>query len=207
MATRRNTAWPWATCLWPGLPQLWWRGDSLGLAAAVLLAMLVNLCIAASWVWPELLSPNHRMVCWLTAGGIWLACLPWSYWAMRGIVSGGKASETLLIAAQTNYLKGNWVEAESLLKRQLRQEPRDIESRLLLAAVYRRTDRCDQALSQLRRLSRLEESAPWQREIAYEQVRITPHVSPEVAEGEPEENCNEEDQDSAVPPAANRSAA
>lgn len=183
MATRRSSVLPWVTCLWPGLPQLWLRGDSLGLVAAVMLAAHVNLCIAASWVWPELLTPSHRWACWLAAGAVWLACLPWSYWAMRGIVSGRKGGETLLIAAQTEYLRGNWVETESLVKRQLRRDARDVEARLLLAAVCRRTGRFDEASRQLRRLARLDEAEHWRREIVEEQERITELLSPpEMAE-------------------------
>ena len=117
----------------------------MGLVAAVLLAAHVNLCIAASWVWPELLTPSHRWACWLAAGAVWLACLPWSYWAMRGIVSGRKGGETLLIAAQTEYLRGNWVETESLVKRHLRPDARDVEARLQLAPHCRPTGRGHQA--------------------------------------------------------------
>ena len=45
------------------------------------------------------------------------------------------------------YLRGNWLEAESLLQRLIRESARDFDVHLLLATLYRRTRRYDEASS------------------------------------------------------------
>jgi len=79
--------------------------------------------------------------------------------------------------ALTEYLQGSWFEAEAILGRLLRQVPRDVEGRLLLATVLRRTQRHDEALEQLDRLERLRDAARWSREIADERQRIAEAIA------------------------------
>jgi hypothetical protein len=74
--------------------------------------------------------------------------------------------------AQTEYLKGHWTEAESLLRRRLATAERDVEARLMLATLLRRTKRPDLALEQLHEMERFDESVHWEFEIRRERELI-----------------------------------
>lgn len=75
--------------------------------------------------------------------------------------------------AQQCYLRGDWVAAEQKLLRLLKQDTRDIESRLMLATLWRHQGRGEEALRQLDRLERLEAASEWQYEIAAEREALT----------------------------------
>jgi hypothetical protein len=55
-----------------------------------------------------------------------------------------------------------------LLVRQLKGQPGDVESRLLLATLLRHIKRYDEARRELAHLEKLERALPWQTEIAAE---------------------------------------
>ena len=158
------------TCLWPGLPKLWYSGGWSGLLTACAFGALVNGLIASSLLWPEVAPTALRMVAlsaailwWITAGILALRDLP-----ALASDEGGAVNQGLFGLAQTEYLKGNWIEAEAHLRRLLRKRPHDVESLLLLATLQRRTNRGDQARQQLQQLSRLEAAKVWQVEIRCE---------------------------------------
>ncbi len=160
---------PWATYLWPGLPQLWFCGFWSGLALAAGFAVLLNLLLLASLVWVELLSSPHLRLGWLAVGILWFgsAVLSAAY-ARRGATRGATSAEALFRDALSEYLQGSWFEAETILGRLLRLHPRDVEARLLLATLLRHTRRYPEALDQLDRLERLRDAAKWTQEIAAE---------------------------------------
>jgi hypothetical protein len=141
------------------------------LALAAGFAVLFDLLVVASYVWVELFSPRELRLGWMAAGVVWGAA---------AILSLGfcDASPTSTLAerwyreALREYLQGSWFEAEALLRRLLRSYPRDVEGRLLLATLLRRTKRPDEALDELDRLDRLRDAARWSREIADERQRI-----------------------------------
>ena len=164
----------WLTLVWPGLPQLWFAGSWTGLALAVGFAAVLNLAIVTSRLWTELLSPESQMLVWLAAGGIWTASAALSARWVAGLrLSGPQAAdEDLFNAAQNEYLKGNWYEAEVALNRLLERNILDVEARLMLASLLRRTGRRDEATTQLARLSRTDGVERWQLEIARLKQRI-----------------------------------
>ena len=59
-----------------------------------------------------------------------------------------------------------------LLKRRIANAPRDIESRLLLATLFRHSRRLDQATQQLNDMQRFDESLEWDFEIDRERQLI-----------------------------------
>ena len=69
------------------------------------------------------------------------------------------------IQAQTEYLRGSWADAQTLLETLLERRPRDSEARLLLATLLRHSRRLTKARQQLEILERFDESLPWQFEI------------------------------------------
>ena len=80
--------------------------------------------------------------------------------------------DTLFIQAQREYLGGHWEEAELLLKRRIDHAPRDMESRLLLATLFRHSRRLEQAGEQLSEMNRFDESLEWDFEIDRERQLI-----------------------------------
>lgn len=157
--------------LWPGLPQLWYGGGMSGLVLAIVFALLLNVAILATFVWPELLSPPVRMLAWAAAA---ILCLVSAALASRhGSGLNRPADERdLFQRGQAEYLQGNWYQAEALLQQLLRRNPRDIEARLMLATLLRHARRLDDAKAQLRLLQRWERSSAWKVEIENEWERL-----------------------------------
>lgn len=162
--------------LWPGLPQLWLAGLWSGLVLAAGFAVLFDLLLVASFVWVEWLGPLSLRLGWMAAGLLWGGSAILS----AGFVARAPASasaDRLYRKALTEYLQGSWFEAEAILGRLLRQAPRDVEGRLLLATVLRHAQRYDDALEQLDRLERLQRAADWSREITDERQRIAEAIA------------------------------
>lgn len=161
---------PWATYLWPGLPQLWRRGSWLGLAVAVGFSLVVNLAILASLFWIELLSGRVRTSVWLGIAVFWVGSAVVAYRSRGpGLPAGNfEKDEDGLCAAIEQYLKGNWFEAERVLENLLRQNPRDIEAGLMWATLMRRQGRLDEAAKELGRIERFEGHQKWEVEIRRE---------------------------------------
>ena len=166
---------PWATYLWPGLPQMCRHGSWSGLAVAIGFAGLLNLGLAASLVWCELLTPGVRTIVWAavlaTWGGSVVVSSRGERTADQAAQEAGQQNDTFREASD-HYLKGNWFEAERILVDLLDDDPRDVEAQLMLATLLRHTGRRDEAARHLDRLERLEQSAMWQWEIARERQRL-----------------------------------
>jgi hypothetical protein len=145
-------------------------GSWTGLLLAVSFAAVVNLLLLASLVWGELVSAALLRGLWLSAGAIWLVAACVSGWRRRGSVveSAAAESEDLFRTAQSEYLQGNWIAAESVLRRMLEADARDFEARLLLAALLRRTKRYKEARRELGCLERLDRASLWTPEIEHE---------------------------------------
>jgi hypothetical protein len=169
----------WFTLVWPGLPQLWFAGSWAGLAMAAGFAAVLNLGIVTSRLWTELLSPESQTLIWLAAGGIWTASAALSARWVAGLRMAGPSAvdEDLFNAAQNEYLKGNWYEAEAALNRLLDRNIVDVEARLMLASLLRRTGRRDEAATQLSRLSRTDGAERWHLEIGRLKQQIADDAS------------------------------
>ncbi len=160
---------PYIICLWPGLPRLWIRGDWAALAIAVAFGVALNLVLVSSFVWTELLPPSFNRIGWLILGTVWLASVFQAYRSLPHLREPPRVDDRgLFIQAQAEYLKGHWFEAETLLRQLLRHCSRDVDVLLMLATLYRRTKRYDEAATQLDRLDRLDEACKWRTEIAQE---------------------------------------
>ena len=153
--------------VWPGLPQLWHAGFWWGLVLAAGFAVLVDLLLVASFVWVELFGPLDLRLGWLAAGSLWGASAILSI-GFHPRERDTASADLLFREALNEYLQGNWFEAETVLARLMKSAPRDVEARLLLATLLRRTGRHDLALEQLDRLERLRDAVKWTREIARE---------------------------------------
>lgn len=159
---------PWATYLWPGLPQLWTRGSWSALAVAAAAAALLNLALLGTFAWSELIVPDLRSALWVALGTAWTAAAVFSAVHERrhgGLVGGDTGA---FAEAQEHYLKGNWFEAERILASLLREDARDLEARLMLATLLRHTRRYDEAGGELDVLVRFEGAGKWELEIGRE---------------------------------------
>ncbi len=159
-----------ALAAWPGLPQLWRRGSSAGLAVACLFAALVNTLVLCQFVWDEVASPALLNVGWSVAVGFWVASALFSAhkWPAPLEALAPVPRQDLFPEALIQYLQGNWVAAETLCRRLLRLQERDTEARLLLATLLRRADRKPEALRELEQLAGQTGAARWYREIVGE---------------------------------------
>lgn len=181
---------PYWTCLWPGLPALWFKGDLWALGWALPFTGLLNVALASTFLWPELLTEGWQSATWLLAVGWWCVGAGLSAWRMESLLGAAidRTAEDLFRAAQSSYLRGNYFETEATLERLLAAWPDDIEARLLLATLLRRTGRLKEAMKQLETLSQYDAAARWQLEIDGELRRIRAETEqPEPAQAGPEE--------------------
>lgn len=178
--------------LWPGLlpltryPSLW------GGVSCVAFATLFNLALAGTILWPELFSATARTVTWVLVAIVWGGAAGYTaVWNRRD----QRRSQVdlncdLLPRAMEQYLKGNWFETEHLLGRILRKNPRDVDAALMLATLWRRTERYEEAQRLLDRLSRLEAAAKWQLEIEREK-RLLGELAQATAQQEQDNRAGE----------------
>jgi hypothetical protein len=132
------------------------------LLAAVAFGAALNLVLVSSFVWPELLPSPLIILSWLVVFGVWCLSLIRSYRSLPELLNmEGVGDRGLFIQAQGEYLKGHWLEAESLLQQLLCQSPRDVDAHLLLATLYRHSRRVDDAWERLSLLQRLEGAERW----------------------------------------------
>jgi hypothetical protein len=159
------------SCCWPGLSRLWLAGDARGLLEAVGFAAAVNAALWVSGLRAEPLSMAWLALIWVALGVVWSVSAWRAYRGLPGLYaeSDGSADEGLFIQAQGEYLRGHWFEAERLTLELARRFPCDVEAQLLLAAVYRRMKRFEEAKRRLNDVARLDRGAKWELEVSQEQ--------------------------------------
>ena len=171
----------WIASLWPGLWRAW-QGEWRGLALAVSFAIGLNVALLSSFGSADglvggLPQRTVAVVSWLLVLGLW----SWGLiLARRGRLVVQATSDIdvelateQLRQAQQEYLRGHWIEAETLLRRLLRENSRDMEAQLLLASVQRRTRQWNEARKTLRVLQATGPAAgKWLMEIEAELARI-----------------------------------
>jgi hypothetical protein len=185
-----------ALCLWPGLAGLWLGGHWGSLFVALAFSLLLNAALANSFLWPQLLGSTFGWIAWPCLFVAW--CL--AFWSARQLPEMAEKSpnpsretdDTLFILAQTEYLKGNWEACCRVLEDLLRTDPRDLESRLLLATVFRRTGRKSEAREQLATFRKFDGSQQWMFEVQRElRLLDEPAVSSEGASPQPDADLDQ----------------
>ena len=186
---------PWATYLWPGLPQLWQQGLWSGLVLAVGFGMLLNVALLASFVWVELLGPAWLRTLWLTLGSVWAlsaAATAWHGWGVAPRLV--RSAEAMFREALSEYLRENWFEAEQAVHKLLDAHERDVEGRLLLATLLRQTERYAEATAQLARLELLKDAQKWALEIGVEKQLLAERREQGTRESITEETVSDANQ-------------
>lgn len=164
----------YAACLWPGLPELWYRGEWSGLPAAMSFAGALNFLLVSRFIYPEWLQPSLvRIACWV-AVGVWIMLVTRSIHRLPALLyprAVGPGPDPFPRAHRL-YLQGSWGEAEGVLAECLQIDARDCQALLLRAAIYRRTERWEAAELTLDLLDRLESADPWGLERERERERL-----------------------------------
>ena len=159
-------------CFWPGLKETWAGASWLAFAWCTGLALGCNLCLAGTFLWPTSLPPVVIPVAWFAVAMVWIL----GVWRELRCYSPAWASDTgdpgLFNLAQAEYLKGHGFEAQELLVRSLEQSPEDVDARLLLASLFRRTRQWDSAQETLARLELSARADKWRLEIEIERKLI-----------------------------------
>ena len=162
----------WALYLWPGMTALWTRGAYSGLAVALAFAALLNTGLLSTFVWTELLGDWQWWLVWSSVVAAAAGSLVYGDGPQMGrsAVTGRliDPADDLLAAAQREYLRTHWVEAEMLLRRQLVRLPGDAAAGLLLATLFRHSGRDEEARHQLRRIEALNDGHDWCWEVERE---------------------------------------
>lgn len=174
--------WRRTTDLWPGFGRAWLAGQWPALLLAIGFSAALNVALVMT-----VRSGDHLGRGWwiVGTGTAWVLVLGlWSlgYWhlpagsSMVASVSNAKDqaadADSEFRQAQHEYLKGHWLEAELLVGQRLSSKPDDVEARLLLASIQRRTRRFAESGQTLMRLSAAEQAAKWRFEIETEQRLI-----------------------------------
>jgi hypothetical protein len=160
--------------MWPGLPELWWRGRLSALIPAMAFTLGLNLLLVMRFVYPQWLSGTLVALAWWVAIGCWIFYVIRSVRELPTLIAPREVSDEpdRFGEAQHAYLRGEWHTAEKLLLGVLAIEPRDPPALLLLSGVYRQTERAEQAEVLIGELSRLEIAERWSLEVEAEQRRI-----------------------------------
>lgn len=174
----------YVTCLWPGLPELWWRGKLSALPLAIGFAVGLNLLLVTRYIYPQWMSGG------LVTMATWIGVFTWIFYVARtvrelpGLIAPRALSEQpdRFPDARAAYLAGNWTKAEGLLTDVLAIEPRDPPALLLLTGVYRHTDRLEAAEVLLQEIARLEIADSWWLEIEAEVGRLKRAIDAKVEE-------------------------
>lgn len=162
------------TCLWPGLPDIWWRGRLSALPTALAFAFALNLLLVARFIYPEWLAFSFVRV----AG--WVGVLAWFYCTIKNVrrlpalIQPRATSDKpdRFVDAQAAFLHCDWGRAELRLKDCLAVEERDPPALLLLAAVYRHTGRLEFARVCIDTLRNTEAADRWWLEVDAEEKRL-----------------------------------
>ena len=162
------------SCLWPGLAELWWRGRLSALPTAIAFTLALNWLLLTTFLYTEWMSGILvRMACWIGVAA-------WVFFVVRRcrelptMIAPRTVSDQpdRFSEAQAAYLRAEWGDAEEWLQCVLAIEPRDPPALLLLAGVFRHTERYEAAELLTTELSRLEIADGWHLELAAETNRL-----------------------------------
>ena len=196
MEDKRCAVARWITLLWPGLTQLWLSGAWWGLAIGCSFAWLMNLAILSTWDWTELVSPTVRMGVWVLLGMVWLASMILSFRQLLGFAPANAAEkvEALFRRAGREYLRGNWIEAERLLGQVIQLNRHDVDARLMLASLLRRTGQTAEAAQCLRHLEAIDGAEKWRCEIERERNLLHEQLHPQQSTIDTQDNNRDQQQ-------------
>ncbi len=156
--------------IWPGTNGLFRKGRWSFLIIALAFAFCLDGFLIANFFWSEYISVTQRNVGCLILLVVWcgLGQIAFLLEKKLEIVRTADAKQNRFGDAIVQYLQGNWFETECFLGEILKKNPRDVEALLMLATLYRHTNRVTEGIPILLNLRKIEESRKWFIEIETE---------------------------------------
>ena len=163
------------TCLWPGLPELWFRGQLTSLPIAIAFAAALNAVLVTRYVYPGILPTAISSMAFWIGGALWFICGLHAMRELPLLVCPREVSEEpdRFAEAHSAYLTGDYVLAEDAIGEVLAIEARDPPALLILVGIYRHTDRLDAAEILLQEIRRTEAADRWFLEVSLEEKRLS----------------------------------
>ncbi|MDO4587676.1 MAG: hypothetical protein Q4C95_10320 [Planctomycetia bacterium] len=159
---------------WPGVTDLLKYGRWTHLLISLLFALILDFYLFFNYYWTDFFSDRAQF--WQLIGIIiaWLVLSGWSFYFSKTIEKNKNQDKNgdLFLESLTHYLRGNWFETECCLKSLLRKNPSDAEAVLLLATMFRHTQRFSEAAEALQQLERMETADRWFYEILIEKKEL-----------------------------------
>lgn len=183
----------YVTCLWPGLTEIWWLGRLTALPYAIAFMLILNIYLVICFVYPDWLpSSVEGLIFWVGLPTWLLFCLH-DFKAFPELSPKHDSPDTadLYNRALAHTLRKHHAEAEGLLTDMLAIEPRDPPALLLLAGLYRDTDRLEASNLLLHEMRRLEVADRWWLEIEAEQRRNNQQMSESISKTDGSKNASE----------------
>ena len=156
--------------LCPGTYGLFHYGRWSFLAVAVTFFLALDLLLVVYFFWTDCLTPQG----WYVGVGafllLWFLLAQVSLYCEKMLLRRRDADSkrNFFADAQVQYLQGNWFEAECFLNEILKRNSRDPEALLMLATMFRHTERFEESRKILQQLQKFEESKKWFVEIEKE---------------------------------------
>jgi len=144
------------------------------LPSAVAFTIALNWLLLTTFVYTDWMSGILvRMSCWIGVAA-------WLFYVIRRcrelplLLTPREVSDEpdRFGEAQVAFLKGDWEEAEAMLQHVLAIEPRDPPALILLAGVFRHTERLEAAEMLVQEIRRLEIAEEWDLEVTAEANRL-----------------------------------
>ncbi|GHT27945.1 hypothetical protein FACS18942_07870 [Planctomycetales bacterium] len=160
--------------LFPGYSGIARYGLWTQLSIAVFFALLLDYFLIVNFYWTDYITAGQRNI---LLGGLIL-----SYFLLRSAAKLHRQGYETMLSVETKdetyrtvlqyYLRGNWFDAESLILPYLKKKPRDIEMQLLLATLYRHTQRFEEANAVIEKIESMDGAGKWFCEIEAEKRYI-----------------------------------
>ncbi len=100
----------WTVYLWPGLPQIAGGGGWSALVIAVGAAALLNAALVTTWIWPDWIAGDLRIISWALLAVTWVAAAGVSARSdRRRKALSAEPDDDGFRGALLEYLKGNWL--------------------------------------------------------------------------------------------------
>ena len=171
--TRRS--WLMAAALWPGLVQILTRPIALGLGAAVVFGLTLDLCLVGAYIYQAMWPAWLVALLWVLLVLEWLGGVAWAGWTVGWCNPESHREEIdhAFRQGQDLYLKGQWAQACELFERVVQLHPEDADALVQLGTTYGRLGRLMEARRTLRRCLRADVQGKWRWEVQQELVHLS----------------------------------
>ena len=164
-----------ALSIWPGVAQIWFGQEILGLLFGVFFASALNVAVVGRWIWFEAFAPGWTDFFAYLAAVTWLASLIYTLWWVGFCHPDRHRREIdqLFREAQEAYLQGHWNEARRRIERILAMDESDADALMQLGTLYLRIHQPGLARRTFRQCLESHGGVKWRWEIQQCLSRLT----------------------------------